>query len=386
MNNVDILWIHNFLIRKYKVKEVNNNNEEEEYTKWKNLLDSAVNNKNTSNDVINDLSEKMKELQNQQDSEQFNFYLIQAIPLLDEYKNLQKNQNKIYFMVSKDNKDLETKELNTIRMKKIIKEYFHLIQTYFPNEYNSNDWDKIKINFEMNQNENLKIGKNKCEICHSDCNDFIIYENHFVCEKCGYVSTTTHSTISYKDIDRVNISSKYTYDRRSHFRDCINQFQGKQNASISKQVYDSLIAQFVSHGIIPENYQSLTKQEAFKNVTKEHIILFLKEINQTRHYEDIVLIYHELTGKPTPNISHLENVLMQDFDILIDTYDKKYKNSERKNFINTQYVLFQLLRRHRYPCKKEDFNMLKTVDRKYFHDTICSELFQELGWSFTALF
>jgi len=99
-----------------------------------------------------------------------------------------------------------------------------------------------------------------------------------------------------------------------------------------------------------------------------------------------VLIHHQLTGKPTPDISHLENGLLNDFDILVDTYDKKFKNSERKNFINTQYVLFQLLKRHRYPCKKEDFNMLKTVDRKYFHDTICSELFADIGWSFTALF
>lgn len=385
MNNIDILWIHNFLIRKYNHNE--NKQNLEEYTKWKNLYEMALHSKNTSNDVINDLAIKIQELEILQDSEQFNFYLIQAIPLIDEYKNLQKNQNKIYFMSSKEGIDeKENKVKNHLKMSIVLKKYFHLVQTYFFNEYKNNGWDKVRSSIESLQYENQKNIKNRCQVCNSDFENFIIYDNHFVCEKCGCVSTTAHSNISYKDIDRVNISSKYTYDRRSHFRDCINQYQGKQNASISKSVYDNLISQFVSHGIIPKNYDTLPKEEAFKNVTKEHILLFLKEIKQTKHYEDIVLIYHQLTGKSTPDISHLENALLNDFDVLVETYDRKYKNSERKNFINTQYVLFQLLRRHRYSCKKEDFNMLKTVDRKYFHDTICSELFEELGWSFTALF
>ena len=73
-----------------------------------------------------------------------------------------------------------------------------------------------------------------------------------------------------------------------------------------------------------------------------------------------------------------------------DAYDKKFKQQnfkiDRKSFINTQYTLFQLLRRHKHPCKEEDFNMLKTLDRKSFLDDICSQLFQELGWNFTPIF
>jgi hypothetical protein len=184
----------------------------------------------------------------------------------------------------------------------------------------------------------------------------------------------------------VNISSKYTYDRRTHFRDCINQYQGKQNVCVETKVYDDLCEQLRLHGLIPEDYLSLSKSEAFQDISKEQILIFLKELGYTKHYEDVVLIHHQLTGKPTPDVSHLENDLLRDFDALTELYDKKYKNSERKNFINTQYVLYQLLRRHKYPCKKEDFNILKTVDRKYYHDTICAELFMTLGWNFQALF
>jgi Poxvirus Late Transcription Factor VLTF3 like len=384
MNNIDILWIHNFLLIKYNKNEIAGENKE--YEHWKSLYESVKEQKTTSNDVIQDIEKKMKEVENKQDMEQFSFYLIQAIPLLDQYKSLQKKQSKIYFMSPKDNCDADNTVDTRTRMITILKNYFHLVQTYFPDDYRINEWDKIRSTIETSQTETKTSSKAKCQVCNSDFSNFTIYENHFVCEKCGCVSTTTHSNISYKDIDRVNISSKYTYDRRTHFRDCINQYQGKQNASISKNVYDSLTQHFVSHGIVPENYASQSKEVAFKDVTKEHILLFLREIKQTKHYEDVVLIHHQLTGKPAPDISHLENVLLNDFDILVETYDRKFKNSERKNFINTQYVLFQLLKRHRFPCRKEDFNMLKTVDRKYFHDQICSELFSDIGWSFTALF
>lgn len=384
MNNIDILWIHNFLLIKYNKNEIAGENKE--YEHWKSLYDSVIKQKTTSNDVIQDIEKKMKEVENKQDMEQFSFYLIQAIPLLDQYKSLQKKQSKIYFMSPKDNCDADTTVDTRTRMITILKNYFHLVQTYFPDDYRINEWDKIRSTIETSQTETKTSSKTKCQVCNSDFSNFTIYENHFVCERCGCVSTTTHSNISYKDIDRVNISSKYTYDRRTHFRDCINQYQGKQNASISKTVYDSLTQHFVSHGIVPESYASMPKEDAFKDVTKEHILLFLREIKQTKHYEDVVLIHHQLTGKPAPDIAHLENVLLNDFDILVETYDRKFKNSERKNFINTQYVLFQLLKRHRFPCRKEDFNMLKTVDRKYFHDQICSELFSDIGWSFTALF
>ena len=68
-------------------------------------------------------------------------------------------------------------------------------------------------------------------------------------------------------------------------------------------------------------------------------------------------------------------------------FDKIFKNKvSRVNFISTQYVLYQLLLKHKHPCKKEDFVILKTMDRKSFHDNIASELFAILNWSFTPLY
>jgi hypothetical protein len=227
-------------------------------------------------------------------------------------------------------------------------------------------------------------GGNKC--FHP--NLILSHENMYVCEKCGFTpeQSNVSTTISFKDINRVNLASKYMYDRVTHFKDCINQFQGKQNSTIDKSVYDDLIHQFLLHDLIPTNHKDLPKEIAFQKITKEHIMLFLKDCKHTKHYEDVVLIHSNLTGSQPPDVTHLENQLLHDFDQLTTLYDKKHRQQDRKNFINTQYVLYQLLKRHKFPCRKEDFNILKTIDRKFYHDDICKSLFEELDWNFNPTF
>ena len=391
--SLDIISIHNTLVRKFQHIDAAPpplNDSTDEYQRWKELYESLQSN-NASKNVVKDIKSKLDLLEKQgQDKpdRSFYFYLLRALPLLDQYCVLKKSQNKIHFVASKGG-DEDEGSGTCDKMEDVVREFMTIVERYFPTEYNANQWDKMRLedardNVSQSSKGAVKI---KCTLCNSDQDSFSIHDNHFVCEKCGYVSTTsTHTSISYKDIDRVNISSKYTYDRRTHFRDCINQFQGKQNATIDDKVLEDIIQQLVLHGLVQSNYKEVPKSIAFKDISKEQILIFLKETGHTKHYEDVVLIFHHLTDKPAPDISHLENDLLRDFDMLADLYDKKFKNSERKNFINTQYVLFQLLRRHKYPCRKEDFNILKTIDRKYYHDTICAELFITLGWNFQALF
>ena len=117
-----------------------------------------------------------------------------------------------------------------------------------------------------------------------------------VCTNCGKEVQLAASSSSYKDVERVNVGSKYTYDKRIHFRDCMNQYQGKQNSSISPSVYEALEEQFDLHGLLNK---SRNKVEKFAEITKKHVLLFLRETGFSKHYEDAVLIHYTLTGKKT---------------------------------------------------------------------------------------
>jgi len=329
--------------------------------------------------IIKDLNDKIEMLlKNKQECIDFqtnlNFYVMDVTPLLESYKQMLIAPKKISFMTKKqnDNQDVRT----------VVKKYLEILKIY--------NIDYAELEDIVSSNNKSPVKKKECKKCKST-QEFIYneYANVEICESCGSQEEKAYKSSCYKDISRVNISNKYTYERRVHFKDCINQYQGKQNASIDDKVYKDLETQLELHGIVQTQQQCENISKRFSSVTKEHILLFLKETGHSKHYEDVVLIYHKLTGKKVDDISHIEDALMEDFDKISNVYDQKFKFTgkiERKSFINTQYVLFQLLRKHRYPCKRNDFNMLKTLDRKSFHDDIVKEIFEHLNFNFTPIF
>ena len=103
-------------------------------------------------------------------------------------------------------------------------------------------------------------------------------DNSYICRDCGMTYDFIIHQSSYRDVERVNITTKYTYDPKVHFRDCINQFQGKQNSTIDKKVYEDLIREFKNHQLLIGD-ENTSKKIRFSKITKDHIYLFLKETN-----------------------------------------------------------------------------------------------------------
>jgi hypothetical protein len=299
----------------------------------------------TKNNLIEARTDLALNIEDIEVQRSFNFYLTDALPFIEDYKKILKTPIKMNFMGKSAGNSKQKKEL--------VKKFIEVAIKY--------------VDIELHQ-----LDPNPSIVC-SNCNnkkDFDIIDNVlYVCTRCYARQPILKHNSSYNDIDRVNISSKYMYDPKIHFRDCIKQYQGKQNCSISPEVYEKLEEQFKLHYLL-EGDENTPRKERFKNITKNQIIIFLKELDQPKHYENVHLIHYTLTGIKPNDISHLEEKLLDDFDRLIDLYHRRFKNIKRKNFINTQYVLYQLLQHHKHPCEKEDFIILKTVDRKCFHDEV----------------
>lgn len=364
MGDNDILQIHQSILDKFKQEENDIELYEsklKEITLSMELPDLQHRTLKTLQENKTQLNEKIRNIKSKTS---YNFYIMETTELLESYIKLLNSPVKVNFMGrQKSDEQIKTN---------IISKYCSIAKRYTDIDIHCTKPIVNKI-----------ICTNK--LCENKKNIDII-DNNYVCVGCGTMLGIVSNFSSYKDVERVNMSSKYTYDRKIHFRDCINQFQGKQNATIDQIVYDKLLEQFDLHGLLLD---SPKLHEKCANITKEHIYLFLKETGYSKHYEDIVLIHYILTGKKPDDIAALEPDLLDDFDVLTNAYDQRYRKNQtidRKNFINTQYVLFQLLRRHKYPCKRQDFNILKTIDRKSFHDDVCKTLFEQLGWNFTALF
>nr|QXT57802.1 putative replication factor and/or DNA binding/packaging [Rhinella marina erythrocytic-like virus] len=202
------------------------------------------------------------------------------------------------------------------------------------------------------------------------------------CDKCAAFQYFGKNKLTTRDFSRVNIVSKFVYSRITHFKDCMKQYQGRQNASIPDMVLNSLEKKFLAYKLLDE---TKVGPERYKKITKAHIITFLRELRYSKHYENTNLIYFKLRGEYFDSIKHLETKLLERFKQLVEVYDELKPHTNRKNFMNIQYILFQLLRSLNHPCSLEDFTFLKTTDRKRYHDDVCRKIFKQLEWKFTNL-
>ena len=227
-----------------------------------------------------------------------------------------------------------------------------------------------------------------------------------ICAECGTIYTSSFSeNITYNDYSRININQKYHYEKRCHFRDTINQFQGKQNKYIPEDVYIKLREMLEKHNLIRveekiiyineeksdsleyDEKKTIPKKILIKNydrVKKKHIRDFLYEINYSKYYEDEQLIYSKITGKEKPDISQYESKLFEDFEKLVKVF-QSLENVSRKNFLNSHYVLRQLLLRQGVKVADNALNFLRTPQRLREHDEIYQRCCEILKWNFTPM-
>ena len=157
--------------------------------------------------VIRDIDQKIDKLEKQKrDIENINniqhFYTMDFSELIELNKSIL--PNKISFM------GRSKKPKNDIS-----KSYMEILRKY---------------DIEYKELEDLipKPKKSTQKTC-SNCgfSNFVMYsdQNLEICEECGKQEEKSYKSLSYKDISRINMSSKYSYERKIHFKDCINQFQ-----------------------------------------------------------------------------------------------------------------------------------------------------------------
>ncbi len=326
----------------------------------RNIKSLSASIKKDINRKISALEEKIDDLEG---SVSHGFYLAESAPMIEAYKKILKIPQKVNFMGGRAPENPEKK--------KIIEEYCHMAKKY--------------ANLKIDSSQTVK-NKVVCESC-GNTKHFEIVENNYVCHLCGTVQEIEVHSTSYSDIDRVNMSTKYSYDRRLHFRDCVYQYQGKQNVTIDKKIYAQLENLLEKHGLLARGPET-PRKERFRKVTKFHTVTFLKEIDYDK-YENTNLIHWKLTEQKPDDISHLEEKLMEDFTTLDKLYFSIYRdryNVDRSSFINTQHIFYQLLLKYNHPCDKEEFSLLKTVERLVFHDTVCEDLFNIMQWNYTSFF
>lgn len=297
---------------------------------------------NNSDDALDRIQAKTessilrKRIQDIEYSFEFGFYLLRTTDLLNEYKDLfEKTKQRTFVSVS-----AETSVNERLIAKKnlLISKYLRVAREYVQLE------DFV-----------VKSGRLVCEACSGT--DFEQGEDEaiYTCKQCGNTLELLDDSPTYKDTDRVNMASRYQYTCRGHFIEAMNKFEGKQNTTIPVGVKNLLEREMKNHNLTPAT------------TSKDHIYMFLSEKKLSNHYEDINLIYFMITNTPSPNITDYRPQLLELFDLQEEAY-AEVKDPERTNSLNVNYKLYKLLQLVGYPCKKDDFYILRTRTKLEEHD------------------
>lgn len=262
-------------------------------------------------------------------------YIIRTSDLLAEYRDIMAQTRSSSFIRITDTRD----EAKIHRRNEIVSEYLRIAKEY--------------VNLE---NFKQQSQKTICESCRST--NLVESEDDssiLICKECGATLELLDDAPTFKDSERVNMSSRYTYTCRGHFIEAMNRFEGKQNTEIDPSVVETLKKELSLHGL-----NEVT-------ATKDHIYMFLSESKLSDLYSDINLLFYLITKVNPPDITVYRNELLDMHGQLEEAYSE-VKDDERLNSLNVNWKLYKLLQLLDYPCKKDDFFCLKTPTKQGEHE------------------
>lgn len=298
---------------------------------------------------INNIRKRIeKDLQN---LNLLNFYIIETFFILENYKILLSKPINIFDENAKQELLKKKNYFNNF--------FFEKTYGYFSHQQLYNLLKNTRDDF-------------ICQNCLS--NDYnYLKEDVYICNNCSCI-------LNYIDNNTLEVNIKhqkkqYNYNKKIHFIECMNQFQAKQK----KNIPDELIEK-IKKNLKKDGYY--TNDSDIKNIKKNHILKILNNLKEKNYYNDVALIHYKITNIPPYNIEFLENKLLSEFEIILKKYKEIIKKNSMKNFINIQFILFQLLNKNGFKISIDNFCVLKTKEKKEKHEYICKQMFAELNWQY----
>jgi len=193
-----------------------------------------------------------------------------------------------------------------------------------------------------------------------------------LCFNCGLAEKSNISNLpEWNHAETHEYVKPYSYKRTNHFKEWINQIQGREGTLIPNEVINLLIVEI--------------KKERLKDkslITYSKIKEFLKKLKLNKYYEHIPNIIHKITCNKQLIINNeLQDKLVSMFNDIQEPFDKNCPKN-RKNFLSYSYTLykfFQLLNKDDYLIY---FPLLKSREKLFEQENIWKKICTDLKWTF----
>lgn len=343
-DNTNIEDIHNYVLRCFKEQYGKLSEIDEEIKKLTNRLD---NEKLLYVDKLN-IERKLEELKYQKDKitsqEKLKEYIDRISPIYDNWKKIRQNEGNCYKLG-------QEKTFNAEKFF-LVSSFIQIASEYTP------------LNLTMKTTVNNDI----CPYCRNKYS--LDEDNKIICYECGICEDTLHNN-SFYNISRVNNTNSVGYTNRENFIRTLNNYQGRQDVVLPQELFTKV-----------DEYCTEKRINKF-TLTHDKTRQIFKQIGFSDYYDHINLFLNMYINKPLPDISKYEEEILHDYDMFFQKFNE-IKNDSRDSSLNSQYLLYILLRRRKIK-NKNDINEFKIPDTKSIlleSENIARKVFAELGWEF----
>ena len=221
--------------------------------------------------------------------------------------------------------------------------------------------------------------EDKCPECQCDMSDVIMNEDNGIqtCPHCGYEKYNLMRSAMTFDNSGSPTLSRTSYDDRENFLKGYRRYEGKQPNRLPNDLEEQLDAYFISFGM-PKCEEirklPLTENGTRGDTTREMMFRALAATGNAAFYEDVNFICHLVWHWSLPDISHLEEQVLEDYELTQRVYESLPR--ERKSNLNIQYRLFKHLEMRGHSCTIDEFKTIKTRDILEYHDSVWQKMIQ----------
>lgn len=202
-----------------------------------------------------------------------------------------------------------------------------------------------------------KFNPDICPNCDAKVCDNPISNKNRYCLGCGLELVSFCNENVSSDLD--GSGSRSGYEDRSNFYKALLCYQGKQPWNPPANLMKDLDEYFSSYGL-PTSEQVLKmpfdERGRKPGTSRDMMTRALRVTGHYDQYENIHLICYRYWGWILPDVSHLEQQIMRDYDITQRIYEQLPR--ERKSSINTQLRLRYHLLARGHECLPEDFKIV----------------------------
>jgi len=357
-NDLDITMIHEAILSRFEYMKKTINKQREKIAMLRTHLYNVT--LNEHKETMLKIDNINKEIVSIESGTALHMYIVESEPLLNIYKSISKTKIVNIKINSANEENYEKIEQRC----SIIEKYLDIARKW--------------IIIDVKRIIDIKIGCPSCGKEDNSSNDDS--EGYSICE-CGYATETLSTAPSYKDSMRINSGCRNNYEDKENFRKALNNYQCKQVNKPPSLLYEQIDKYAISIGNHKSSYflaLPLDKNGKKEGTSKYLMLTYLRETKNTAYYEDINLICHMYWGWSVPNISHLEDKIMQDYDRTQDVYNS-IPNKDRIASLNIQFRLYVHLKVYDVPCLKEDFKMQVQRESLLFHQDCWNKMCAATG-------